>query len=154
RQGSQEGEHRAGHPHHDGLPEQADRRILRAPRQMRHARTPRPLPPLEDGRARQASDGRRVLTLAYYAEKDFFEDEQLIELVNGILQGNLTLEWYRVETPKLRAKPANPDRGLTYEDCNIGPYGYDAIPEFLRNRYSMASRGSALVAKLPDLGYT
>jgi hypothetical protein len=92
--------------------------------------------------------------LAYYAEKDFFEDEQLIELVNGILQGNLTLEWYRVETPRLRAKPANPDRGLTYEDCNIGPYGYDAIPEFLRNRYSMASRGSALVAKLPDLGYT
>src|SRR5439155_705477 len=33
-------------------------------------------------------------------------------------------------------------------------YGYDAIPEFLRDRYSMASRGSALVAKLPDLGYT
>jgi hypothetical protein len=92
--------------------------------------------------------------VSYYAEKDFFEDEELIELVNGILQGNLTLEWYRVDTPRLRARPANPERGLTYEDCNLGPYGYDAIPEFLRNRYSMASRGSALVAKLPDLGYT
>jgi hypothetical protein len=92
--------------------------------------------------------------LAYYAETDFFDDERLIELVTGILQGNLTLEWYRVDTPKLRARPADLRRGLTYEDCNIGPYGYDAIPEFLRNRYSMASRGSALVEKLPDLGYT
>src|SRR5882724_3635669 len=92
--------------------------------------------------------------MAYYAETDFFEDERLIELVTGILQGNLTLEWYRVDTPKLRARPADVRRGLTYADCNLGPYGYDAIPEFLRNRYSMASRGSALVEKLPDLGYT
>ncbi len=92
--------------------------------------------------------------MAYYAEKDFFEDDELIELVTGILQGNLTLEWYRVDAPRLRARPADARRGLTYEDCNLGPYGYDAIPEFLRNRYSMASRGSTLVPKLPDLGYT
>src|SRR5947208_3680302 len=92
--------------------------------------------------------------MAYYAEKDFFEDDRLIELVTSILGGNLTLEWYRVETPRLRARPADVRRGLTYDDCNIGAYGYDAIPEFLRNRYSMASRGSALVEKLPDLGYT
>jgi len=92
--------------------------------------------------------------LAYYAEKDFFEDDELIQLVTSILEGNLTLDWYRVDTPRVRAKPADPARGLTYEDCNLGPYGYDAIPEFLRDRYSMASRGSALVAKLPDLGYT
>ena len=92
--------------------------------------------------------------MAYYAETDFFEDDELIELVTSILEGNLTLDWYRVDTPRLRARPADPGRGLTYEDCNLGPYGYDAIPEFLRDRYSMASRGSALVAKLPDLGYT
>src|SRR6266852_8159523 len=92
--------------------------------------------------------------MAYYAEKDFFEDDELIALVTSILEGNLTLDWYRVDTPRVRAKPADPARGLTYEDCNLGPYGYDAIPEFLRDRYSMAARGSALVAKLPDLGYT
>src|SRR5205807_1445416 len=92
--------------------------------------------------------------MAYYAEKDFFEDDELIQLVTSILEGNLTLDWYRVETPRVRARPADPARGLTYEDCNLGPYGYDAIPEFLRDRYSMAARGSALVAKLPDLGYT
>src|SRR5947208_3608989 len=92
--------------------------------------------------------------MAYYAEKDFFEDDELIQLVTSILEGNLTLDWYRVDTPRVRARPADPGRGLTYEDCNLGPYGYDVIPEFLRDRYSMASRGSALVAKLPDLGYT
>jgi hypothetical protein len=92
--------------------------------------------------------------MAYYAETDFFEDDKLLELVTGILSGNLTLEWYGVDTPKLRAMPRDLRRGLTYEDCNLGPYGYDAIPEFVRNRYSMAARGSALVAKLPDLGYT
>ena len=92
--------------------------------------------------------------MAYYAEKDFFEDDKLIELVTGILSGNLTLEWYRVDTPRLRARPADPQRGLTYADCNLGAYGYDAIPEFVRNNYSMAARGSALVPKLPELGYT
>jgi hypothetical protein len=92
--------------------------------------------------------------MSYYAETDFFEDDKLIELVSGILSGNLTLEWYGVDTPKLRAVPRDLRRGLTYEDCNLGPYGYDTIPEFVRNRYSMAARGSALVAKLPDLGYT
>src|SRR5439155_1174648 len=79
--------------------------------------------------------------MAYYAEKDFFEDDELIQLVTSILEGNLTLDWYRVDTPRVRARPADPGRGLTYEDCNLGPYGYDVIPEFLRDRYSMASRG-------------
>ena len=92
--------------------------------------------------------------MAYYAEKDFFADDELVQLVTSILEGNLTLDWYRVDTPRVRARPADPGRGLTYADCNLGPYGYDAIPEFLRDRYSMAARGSALVAKLPDLGYT
>ena len=92
--------------------------------------------------------------MAYYAEKNFFEDQQLIELVTNILSGNLTLEWYTAEGGRVRARPSDLRRGLTYEDCNLGPYGYDAIPEFVRNRYSMAARGSVLVSKLPDLGYT
>src|SRR4029077_8734208 len=92
--------------------------------------------------------------MAYYAEKDFFADDRLIELVTDILNGNLTLEGFEVETARLQAKPADPARGLTYQDCNLGPYGYDAIPELVRNRNSMASRGSVLVPKLPDLGYT
>lgn len=92
--------------------------------------------------------------MGFYAEKSFFEDEKLVEFVQGILAGNLTLEWYRVETARLKAVPSDPRRGLTYQDCNLGPYGYDAIPDMVRNRNSMAARGSVLVPHLPDLGYT
>jgi hypothetical protein len=92
--------------------------------------------------------------VAYYAAKDFFEDGRLVEFVTGILSGNLTLEWYRVENARVRARPADPARGLTYDDCNLGPYGWDAIPELVRDRNSMAARGSVLVPDLPDLGYT
>jgi hypothetical protein len=92
--------------------------------------------------------------MAYYAGKDFFEDDRLVEFATAILSGKLTLGWYDLETTRVRARPAQPERGLTYQDCNLGPYGYDAIPEFLRNRYSMAARGSVLVPDLPDLGYT
>jgi hypothetical protein len=92
--------------------------------------------------------------MAYYAEKDFFDDERIVALVNQILSGDLTLEWYRIENVRVQARAADAKRGLTYQDCNLGPYGYDAIPELVRNRNSMAARGSVLPAKLPDLGYT
>jgi hypothetical protein len=92
--------------------------------------------------------------MAYFAEKDFFDDTALIELVQQVLSGNLTLEWYDIEAVRLKARAADPKRGLTYDDCNLGPYGFDAIPELVRNRNSMAARGSVRPAKLPDLGYT
>src|SRR5262249_48424456 len=105
--------------------------------------------------AQRPSTGRAPgNNMSYYAEKDFFDDPALLEPVQQVLPGNLTLAWYGVETTRVRARPADPARGLTYQDCNLGPYGYDAIPEFLRDRYSMAARGSVLVEKLPDLGYT
>jgi hypothetical protein len=92
--------------------------------------------------------------VAYYATRDFFEDDRLVEFVTQILNGNLTLGWYDLENARLRARPADPARGLTYADCNLGPYGYDAIPEWIRARTSMAARGSVLVPDLPDIGYT
>ena len=42
--------------------------------------------------------------MAYYAEKDFFADDRLIELVTDILNGNLTLEWFEVETAEAAAE--------------------------------------------------
>jgi hypothetical protein len=92
--------------------------------------------------------------MSYFAEKDFFEDEKVIELVQQIFSGKLALDWYDVPTERTRAVPADPKRGLTYEDCNLGRYGHDALPELVRHNYSMAARGSVLVPKLPDLGYT
>ena len=91
--------------------------------------------------------------MGYYAAKDFFEDDKLVEFVTAVLSGNLTLSWYDVGTTRVKARPADPQRGLTYADCNLGPYGYDDIPDLVRNRNSMAARGSALPPGLPDLGY-
>jgi len=92
--------------------------------------------------------------MSFYLEKDYFADEVLLELVNQVMQGNLTLHWYEAKTERVRATPKSVRRGLTYEDTNLGSYGYDGIPEILRNKYTMASRGSEIWGRLPDLGYT
>lgn len=92
--------------------------------------------------------------MAYFAEKDFFEDLALIELTQRVFSGNLTLQWYGAKTEKVACQPHNPERGFTYDDCNVGTYGYTQLPEFIRHNYSMAARGSEMVPGLPDLGYT
>lgn len=92
--------------------------------------------------------------MAFYLEKDFFEDVELFNLTQQVMSGNLTLRWLNPNTERVRLFPKNPTRGLTYEDCNVGSYGYDRLPELIRNNYSMAPRGSELWGKLPDLGYT
>ncbi|HUI25777.1 MAG TPA: hypothetical protein VL403_06790 [Candidatus Kryptonia bacterium] len=92
--------------------------------------------------------------MAYFAEKDFFEDPELIELTQKVFSGELQLGWYNATTEKVRCEPHDVTRGFTYDDCNVGSYGFDGIPEFLRRNYSMAARGSQIVPGLPDLGYT
>jgi hypothetical protein len=92
--------------------------------------------------------------MAYFAEKNYFQDEKLMELVQRVMAGELTLTWWDAKTERVRAEIHDPRRGLTYADCNLGSYGWDDIPEFVRDRYSMAARGSEIWGKLPDLGYT
>ncbi len=92
--------------------------------------------------------------MSFYLEKDYFADEELYDLVNQVMQGNLTLHWFDAKTERVRAKPKSRQRGMTYEDVSIGSYGYDAIPETLRDKYTMAPRGAEIWGRLPDLGYT
>ncbi|HXC51635.1 MAG TPA: hypothetical protein VN634_12165 [Candidatus Limnocylindrales bacterium] len=92
--------------------------------------------------------------MSYYAEKYFFEDETTIEANQRLAEGKLVLDWFDVDAEKVRVVPSDFNRGLTYDDCNVGGYGWDAIPENIRRNYSMAARGSVLVPGLPDLGYT
>jgi len=92
--------------------------------------------------------------MAFYLEKDFFEDVELFNLTAKVMSGDLTLPWYAAKTEPVRVSPKDPVRGLTYEDCNVGSYGYNRMPELIRNNYSMAPRGSELWGELPDLGYT
>ncbi len=92
--------------------------------------------------------------MAYFAEKNFFEDEELFALMQRVFAGDLTLNWYTPGTERVVCRPHSSERGLTYDDCNVGSYGYDRLPEFIRHNYSMAARGSEIVPGLPDLGYT
>ena len=70
--------------------------------------------------------------MSYYADKDFFEDEGILAFVEKMMSGELSLSWYHPNTEPAHCRPASTARGLTYEDCNVGTYGYDAVPEFVR----------------------
>ncbi len=91
--------------------------------------------------------------MAFYADKDYTQDEAVLEAANQVMQGNLSLHWYDANTEKIKGKPADLRRGLTYRDLDIGGYGYSSIPEYVRTSQSMVARGSEKWGKLPDMGY-
>ncbi len=91
--------------------------------------------------------------MAFYADKDYTEDQAVLDAMNAVMQGNLTLHWFNAHTEKIRAQPNDQRRGLTYEDLDLGSYGYSSIPEFVRDEQSMVARGSEKAGKLPDMGY-
>ncbi|HVN29187.1 MAG TPA: hypothetical protein VMT64_11900 [Candidatus Binataceae bacterium] len=91
--------------------------------------------------------------MAFYAYKDYTEDQQVLEAMNQVMAGNLGLHWWDAKTEKIKGHAHDPHRGLTYDDLNIGSYGYSDLPEYLRTSQSMVARGSDRSGKLPDMGY-
>ncbi|HLI81265.1 MAG TPA: hypothetical protein VKV03_14855 [Candidatus Binataceae bacterium] len=91
--------------------------------------------------------------MAFYAYKDYTEDQEVLEAMNQVMAGNLGLAWYNANTEKIKGHASEPQRGLTYDDLNIGSYGYSELPEYLRTSQSMVARGSDRSGKLPDMGY-
>jgi hypothetical protein len=91
--------------------------------------------------------------LAFYADKDYTVDETVLQAAQKVMEGHLGLHWYEAKTERVAGRASDPKRGLTYQDLDIGSYGYTAIPEDVRTSQSMVSRGSEKVGKLPDMGY-
>jgi hypothetical protein len=91
--------------------------------------------------------------MAFYADKDYTQDQAVLDAMNAVMQGNLTLHWIDAHTEKIRGRAADPRRGLTYQDLDVGSYGFSSIPEFVTNQQSMVARGSEKWGKLPDMGY-
>ena len=91
--------------------------------------------------------------MAFYADKDYTVDETVLQAAQKVMEGHLGLHWYDAKTERLAGRPSDPKRGLTYQDLNVGTYGYTNIPEDVRTSQSMVSRGSEKVGKLPDMGY-
>ena len=91
--------------------------------------------------------------MAFYADKDYTVDETVLMAAQKVMEGNLGLHWYNAKTERIAGRPSDSKRGLTYQDLNVGTYGYTDIPEDVRTSQSMVSRGSEKVGKLPDMGY-
>jgi len=91
--------------------------------------------------------------VAFYAYKDYTQDQEVLEAMNQVMAGNLGLHWFNANTEKIKGHPSDPHRGLTYDDLDIGSYGYSKLPEYLRTSQSMVARGSDRSGKLPDMGY-
>lgn len=91
--------------------------------------------------------------MAYYARDDFFNNPEVLKRTIQILKGNLKLDWMKLDVEKVKCRPSNERRGLTFGDINVGSYSWDQIPEKIRHNYSMAPRGAHLPPGLPHLGY-
>ncbi|MGH7987275.1 MAG: hypothetical protein ACREQX_13430 [Candidatus Binataceae bacterium] len=91
--------------------------------------------------------------MAFYADKDYTEDQTVLDAMSAMMQGNLSLHWMEARTEKVKGRPSDPRRGLTYQDLDLGSYGYSAIPESVRTSQSMVARGSEKWGRLPDMGY-
>ena len=91
--------------------------------------------------------------MAFYAYKDYSEDQEVLAAMQSVMAGNLGLRWYNANTEKFKGHVGDPNRGLTYDDLNHGTYGYTDLPEHLRTSQSMVARGSDKSGKLPDMGY-
>jgi len=91
--------------------------------------------------------------VSYIAPRDFSLDPALVEKLMKTFAGELELDWMSSIRERIIARPSNPKRGLTLDDINQGSYGPDALPEIIRNNFSMAPRGAILPDGLPSLGY-
>ena len=50
--------------------------------------------------------------MAFYADKDYTTDQAVLDAMNAVMQGNLTLHWFNAITEKIKAVPGDPRRGL------------------------------------------
>jgi hypothetical protein len=91
--------------------------------------------------------------VAFYADRDYTEDETVLEAAAKVMRGELTLHWFNPDTEHIKTRPSDPRRGLTFTDIDIGSYGHSQVPEHVRHSQSMAARGSDKSGKMPDMGY-
>lgn len=89
--------------------------------------------------------------MPYLATHDFLEDRDFIDRwLYTIRTGELDLSWMKARTEKVKPREANPRRGLTYRDLDLGSYGFTALPEKVRENRSYAPRGAEIPSGVPD----
>jgi hypothetical protein len=89
--------------------------------------------------------------MAYLATRNFLEDKDFVDRwLYTMRTGELDLSWMNANTEKVKPHEANPRRGLTYRDLDIGSYGFTEVPEKVRTNRSYAPRGAEITEGLPD----
>ena len=89
--------------------------------------------------------------MGYLATRNFLEDKDFVDKwLYTMRTGELDLSWMNANTEKVKPHEANPRRGLTYRDLDIGSYGFTNVPEKVRTNRSYAPRGAEITEGLPD----
>ena len=89
--------------------------------------------------------------MAYLSTRNFTEDKDFIDKwLYTIRTGEMDLSWMNAVTEKISPQEANPRRGLTYRDLDVGSYGFTDVPEKVRSNRSYAPRGAEIPEGVPD----
>jgi len=89
--------------------------------------------------------------MSYLSTTDFTEDPGFVDRFRRTMKGDLELSWMDVPRERVRCRPQNERRGLTFRDLDVGSYGFTEMPELIRQNRSFAPRGAVQPPGLPDL---
>ena len=85
--------------------------------------------------------------MAYLSTRNFLEDRDFVDKwLYTMRTGEMDLSWMGAATEKIKPHEANPRRGLTYRDLDLGTYGFTDVPEKVRGNRSFAPRGAEIPA--------
>jgi hypothetical protein len=86
--------------------------------------------------------------MAYYGTENYLENKDFTDRLKAIFRGDLGLEWMKPEGEEVRCEV--PCGRFSYANINVGTYGYETLPEYIRINRSLAPRGTRRPAELPD----
>jgi len=91
--------------------------------------------------------------MSYYGTDDYSYNSDFALRVRDMKKGNLDFSWLDDARENVDVRPKDPRRGLLVEDCEVGPYAVDSVPDVIRDNRGLAPRGAILPSDYqPDLG--
>ena len=91
--------------------------------------------------------------MSYYGTDDYSYNSDFALRVRDMKKGNLDFSWLDDARENVDVRPKDPRRGLLVEDCEVGPYAVDSVPDVVRDNRGLAPRGAILPSGYqPDLG--
>src|SRR5262245_65731347 len=89
--------------------------------------------------------------MSYLATTDFSDDRAFLDGLERRLKGDLDLSWLDAQRERVRCRPQNERRGLTFRDLDVDGYGSSEMPELVRQNRSFAPCGAQAREGLPAL---